>query len=56
MKEVLQIAGLNKAFGKDPSKGLKNINPTLRAGETLALVGRSGSGKSTFGAIDYAAE
>lgn len=48
MKEVLQIAGLNKTFGKDPSKGLKNINLRLHAGETLALVGRSGSGKSTL--------
>lgn len=48
MREVLQIAGLNKAFGKEPSKGLKNINLNLYAGETLALVGRSGSGKSTL--------
>lgn len=48
MREVLQIAGLNKAFGKEPSKGLKNINLSLYAGETLALVGRSGSGKSTL--------
>lgn len=48
MREVLQIAGLNKAFGKEPSQGLKNINLNLYAGETLALVGRSGSGKSTL--------
>lgn len=45
---VLQVTGLNKAFGRDPSQGLQNIDLTLQAGETLALVGRSGSGKTTL--------
>lgn len=45
---VLKISGVNKAFGKNPAQGLKTIDLTIRAGETLALVGRSGSGKTTL--------
>jgi len=37
------------AFAYEPSRPLlKNVNITIKAGETLAIVGKTGSGKSTF--------
>ena len=40
----------NVSFGYDPNKGgvLNNINFNVKPSETVALVGRSGSGKSTI--------
>lgn len=35
-------------YASSPQPVLKNINLTIKAGETIALVGRSGSGKSTM--------
>ncbi|MGC9968391.1 MAG: ABC transporter ATP-binding protein [Minisyncoccia bacterium] len=44
-----QIAFRNVSFGyRDREPALKNINLIIPAGKTFALVGRSGSGKTTF--------
>ncbi len=45
-----QIEFKNVSFGYHNNKqwALKDINLTIPAGETIALVGRSGSGKTTF--------
>jgi len=41
---VIEIKGLKKSFGKKTV--LKNINLTLKRGENLVVLGRSGQGKS----------
>ena len=46
MPEVLKIENLHKSF--DKLEVLAGINLTLNKGETVVLVGASGSGKSTM--------
>ena len=43
---ILQATGINKSWGD--IQVLKNVNLTLSPGESIAIVGQSGSGKSTF--------
>lgn len=44
----IEIRNLNFQYEKDLPFILKNINLQIRTGESIALVGRTGSGKSTF--------
>ena len=48
--ELLRAVGLHKSFynGKQPIPVLQNLNLVLHQGETLAVVGASGIGKSTL--------
>lgn len=43
---VVQVRGLSRGFGGKVV--LDEINLNIHAGELVALLGRSGSGKSTF--------
>ena len=43
---MIKLIDVNKSFGK--KQVLKNINLTIETGETLAIIGGSGSGKSTM--------
>lgn len=43
---VLRVQNLNVTFAGSPVSVLDGISLTVRAGETLALVGESGCGKS----------
>lgn len=46
---MIQIENLKKTYpGKPPTEALKNISFAVKRGEFLAIMGRSGSGKSTF--------
>ncbi|WP_331377023.1 ABC transporter ATP-binding protein [Sinorhizobium chiapasense] len=46
MNETVQVAGIAKRYGK--STVVKDVSFTLRAGETVALVGHNGAGKTTL--------
>ena len=48
--EILKVENLKKIYGKGENKveALKNINLSVNKGEFVAIVGASGSGKSTF--------
>jgi subfamily B ATP-binding cassette protein MsbA len=46
----LQFEDVSFQYGAD-TPVLKNISLTIQAGQTIALVGRSGSGKSTFASL-----
>lgn len=43
---AVQVSGLRRSFGS--KQVLSGLDLTVRAGEFVAIVGRSGSGKSTF--------
>jgi phospholipid/cholesterol/gamma-HCH transport system ATP-binding protein len=43
---VVNVTGLNKSFGENAV--LKNFNFDLRKGESVVVLGKSGSGKSVF--------
>lgn len=46
---MIKIENLKKTYpGNPPTEALKNISFTVNHGEFLAIMGRSGSGKSTF--------
>ena len=49
-QELLRAVGLHKSFhnGKQPIPVLRDLNLILQQGETLAVVGASGIGKSTL--------
>ena len=44
--EAIQVVGLHKKFG--PLEVLKGVSLTARQGDVIAIIGGSGSGKSTF--------
>jgi ATP-binding cassette subfamily C protein CydC len=47
-KVVLQVTGLSFTYPQQPLPVLQNISLSLAAGEHIALLGRTGCGKSTF--------
>ena len=53
IETVLSTEGLTKSYrlGKEEIKALKGVDLHVRRGEIVALVGKSGSGKSTFAQV-----
>ena len=48
IKGRIEIRGLSFSYDNNDTRALTNINLDIKAGETVALVGTSGSGKSTI--------
>jgi ATP-binding cassette, subfamily C, bacterial CydD len=48
---AVELRGVSFAYPSRPGLVLDEVNLTLRAGETLALVGESGAGKSTIASL-----
>ena len=50
MNQVLKISNLSRTF-QNGNKALNDINLNVEKGEMVALIGASGSGKSTYSVI-----
>jgi len=48
IKGEVEFKNVNFSYNNEPGKILSNITLTIKAGETVAFVGRSGAGKSTL--------
>ncbi len=48
LEKIIEFKDVSFSYHRDNQWALKNINVTIPAGTTCALVGRSGSGKTTF--------
>lgn len=48
INEAIRIENLGFSYANSKRQALKNINMTIQAGKTIAVVGHNGSGKSTF--------
>ena len=48
---LLTLKDVSFSYNNDDSYALKNIDLTLKKGESLGIIGKTGSGKSTLGAI-----
>lgn len=48
LKGRIEMKGVSFGYGKDMPYALKNINLSIQQGETLAILGRTGAGKTTF--------
>ena len=48
VKGIITYQSINFSYASSKELVLRDINVTIEAGQTVALVGRSGSGKSTF--------
>lgn len=48
LKGEIVFEDVSFSYKQRKSRALKNLNLTIKAGESVALVGRSGSGKTTF--------
>ena len=46
MSTILEIKNVTKTFGDEII--FKNVNLTVKKGEVISVIGKSGSGKSTF--------
>lgn len=51
MSGQVEIKNLCFSYNKDSAQVLHDINMTIQAGERIAFVGKSGSGKSTIGKV-----
>ncbi len=48
--EILKVENINKTYGEKTNKikPVNNINLSIKEGEFISIIGKSGSGKSTF--------